>query len=349
MEANPNFNQFEHFDGHAHTQHHTTIYIEVAREIWVWVETYGPKIWRAYHPLPSSDQTWLENPPWMIFPTKSPLIGGFHLAMRTTGGKSWKSPASWGSADPKCWRLRHCQRKTWWLWLVRGGSQEPQCHRFPKDLGLKIWVKPPKSHCENQISCVKICNKCIQMPWNGYPMVSPIFVDEDLSSKKWKNTGFGELIEEWSEHRTFSWLMVTHGVILLLCYMVSRNLLPDITNLWWPVVTASHGSLSCIVDPCFDTFIVALFCSSADWWLLILFGALAGCKLKHSIYTQHICIVSYVTCFNHDTDTNATLLSAIMMFNKSGTGKPGQVLIHQVHWQDLSDIEIPQNGHNMSY
>ena len=31
MEANPNFNQFEHFDGHAHTQHHTTIYIEVAR------------------------------------------------------------------------------------------------------------------------------------------------------------------------------------------------------------------------------------------------------------------------------------------------------------------------------
>ena len=47
MEANPNFNHFEHFDGHAHTQHHTTIYVEVAREIWVWVETYGPKIWRA--------------------------------------------------------------------------------------------------------------------------------------------------------------------------------------------------------------------------------------------------------------------------------------------------------------
>ena len=137
---------------------------------------------------------WKIHHAW-YFPTKSPLIGGFHLAMRTTGGKSWKSPASSGSADPKCWRLRHCQRKTWWLWLVRWESQEPQCHRwdcsgeyrFPKDLGLKIWVKPPKSHCENQISCVKICNKCIQMPWNGYPMVSPIFVDEDLSSKKWNN------------------------------------------------------------------------------------------------------------------------------------------------------------------
>ena len=157
--------------------------------------------------------------------------------MRTTGGKSWKSPASSGSADPKCWRLRHCQRKTWWLWLVRWESQEPQCHRwdcsgeyrFPKDLGLKIWVKPPKSHCENQISCVKICNKCIQMPWNGYPLF--LLTKICLPKNEIIITGFGELIEERSEHQTFSWLMVTHEVILLLCYMVSRNLFSDITRI----------------------------------------------------------------------------------------------------------------------
>ena len=143
------------------------------------------------------------------------------------------------------------------------------------------------------------------MHTNAMKWVSPIFVDEDLSSKNERIL----VLESWLKSE------------------VSTEPLAG----WW-----SHMRL---YFPCFDTFIVALFCSSADWWLLILFGALAGCKLKHIIYTQYICIVSYVTCFNHDTDTNATLLSAIMTFNKSGTGKPGQVLIHQVNQVQRQDSD----------
>ena len=86
------------------------------------------------------------------------------------------------------------------------------------------------------------------------------------------------------------------------------------------------------------TWIPELYCWPLFWYLhscvvLQYRRLVASCPFSghlqvansSTVYILSICIVSYVTCFNHDTDTNATLLSAIMTFNKSGTGKPGQV------------------------